>query len=257
MGVEDVRRALLELARELGDGRQMAILGEGNVSASLDEERFLVKASGTNLATLQPDQLVAVRSKPLLDAVEEDQALQDEAVEALLRDVREDKGALKPSVESLFHAWLLHQPGVACVGHVHPVAVNQVLCSPAAQQYARKRLFPDQVVYCGAESVLVPYVDPGLALARRIAAEVDAFRMRHDRMPVLILLVNHGLIALGGSAKEVAAAIAMAEKAATVFLGAAMAGGPVFMSSEHVHRISDRIDEHYRQGMLRMQAGDA
>src|SRR5690606_22302984 len=102
-------------------------------------------------------------------------------------DVRVNSDALKPSVESLFHAWLLGLPDVRFVGHAHPVAVNQLLCSPGAQQFARKRLFPDQIVYCGAESVLVPYVDPVLVLARRIAAEVDAFRMRTGRLPVTIL----------------------------------------------------------------------
>ena len=246
-----MKESLLTLASEIADSRQMAILGEGNVSAEIDSERFLIKASGARMSGLSADQLVEVRSAPLLNAVDGDQIMSDEEVETLLLDVRTNQTALKPSVESLFHAWLLALPEVRFVGHVHPIAVNQLLCSPSAQQFARKRLFPDQIVYCGTESVLVPYVDPGLVLARRIAAEVEAFRMRTDRLPVTILLENHGIIALGATANEVHAALSMAEKAAMVFVGAAANGGPVFMSSENVRRIADRLDEHYRQRMLR------
>lgn len=245
---------LLALALQVGDPtRRMAILGEGNVSGAIDSESFFVKASGARLSDLREEHLTEVRSEALITLVEAEGSVADEDIEALLLSVRVDPRALKPSVESLFHAWLLRLPGVRFVGHAHPTAVNKLLCSPAARQYARKRLFPDQVVYCGQESVLVPYVDPGLTLARRIAAEVEAFRMRHERIPVTIMLENHGIIAIGSTTAEVMAAISMSEKAATVFVGAAATGGPVFMSSEHVRRIADRIDEHYRQKMLRDQ----
>ncbi|HEX7072291.1 MAG TPA: class II aldolase/adducin family protein [Rhodothermales bacterium] len=257
MNRDTLVHTLLDLAASIGDGRRMAILGEGNVSGALDRDRFLVKASGARMSDLKAEQLVEVRAEPLVAAVESEELLPDEAVEGLLLASRVECFALKPSVESLFHAWLLAQPGIRFVGHAHPIAVNQLLCSPAAQQFALKRLFPDHVVYCGAESVLVPYVDPGLTLARRIAAEVNAFRMRSDRLPTTILLENHGVIAVGGSAAEVDAALAMCEKAAEVFVGAAAVGGPVFMTSEHVRRIEGRIDEHYRQHMLRGEAGTA
>ena len=247
---DEVTRNLLELAFAAGDGREMAILGEGNVSGAIDAGRFLVKASGTSLRALRPEHLVEVQAQPFLKAIWSESRHSDEEVQALLMAARVDPRALKPSVESIFHAWLLALPGVAYVGHVHATAVNQLLCSPAAEQFAHKRLFPDQIVYCGPESVLVPYVDPGLPLARRIAAEVDAFRMRTDRIPATILIQNHGLIALGPTHHLVMAALDMAEKAARIFIGAASVGGPIFLSNEHVRRIADRADEHYRQRML-------
>lgn len=254
---DEIERQLLELAADAGDARQMAILGEGNISGSLDGDTFLVKASGTRLSALRREHLVEVRFEPLLRAIAEEERISDDDVEARLMEARVDHDALKPSVESLFHAWLLRLSGVRFVGHVHSVAVNQILCSPEAVNYARKRLFPDQIVYCGAESVLVPYVDPGLQLARRIADEVDAFRMRTNRDPVTILIENHGIIAVGSTHSQVMAALSMAEKSAAVFIGAAAAGGPVYMSHQHVRRIADRIDEHYRQRMLRNETGQA
>ena len=247
---DTVRKALLALAADAGDGRHMALFGEGNVSGSLDEARFLVKASGTCLATLQPEHLVEVQAAPLLDAMADEREQADEAIEQLLLEARVDPATLKPSVESLFHAWLLTLPGVRFVAHVHAVAINQILCSPQAQAFAEQRLFPDQVVYCGAASVLVPYVDPGLVLARRIAAEVEAFRAEKGTVPKTILLQNHGLIALGGTSDEARAALGMAEKAAQVFVGAAALGGPIFMAPHQVARIAGREDEHYRQRML-------
>lgn len=249
-GSEQTRTDLLEMAASLGDARQMAILGEGNISGRLDDGFFLVKASGTRLASLREEHLVEVDHRPLVAAIQDGSDLRDEEMEQLLLAARRDAKALKPSVESLFHAWLLGLPGVHFVGHTHAVAVNQILCSPRAREFAMKRLIPDQIVYCGAESVLVPYVDPGLTLARTIAYDVESFMKRTGVTPRTILLENHGIIALGKWHTDVMAALSMAEKAARIFVGATALGGPIFMSDDEVRRIEARMDEHYRQRML-------
>ena len=84
---------------------------------------------------------------------------------------RLDSAAKKPSIEALFHAYLLTLPGVRCVGHVHAIAVNQILCSPRAREFAEKRACPDEIVMCGVESVFVPYAEPGLGLSQAIRRE--------------------------------------------------------------------------------------
>jgi len=66
----------------------------------------------------------------------------------------------------------------------------------------------------------------------------------------VILLENHGLIALGGTPQAVLATTLMAVKSAEIYFGAAALGGPVFMSPEMVERIAGRPDEHYRQKAL-------
>ncbi|OGU12235.1 MAG: hypothetical protein A3K13_13300 [Gemmatimonadetes bacterium RIFCSPLOWO2_12_FULL_68_9] len=98
--------------------------------------------------------------------------------------------------------------------------------------------------------MLVPYTDPGLALARAIRAGVLAHIRRRDQLPRTILLGNHGLIAIGGTPAAVLSATLMAEKAATIFLGAARIGGPRFLPPAQVARIAGRPDEHYRQKVL-------
>ena len=242
---------LIGLCHELGrEERGMAILGEGNASTRIDEETFLVKASGHCLGTLGETGLTRCRYSTLLPLLEGIWA--DADVERLLMESRVDEAAAKPSVEGLFHAYLLSLPGISFVGHVHAIAVNQILCSPRAEEYATKRTFPDEIVCCGTESVLVPYTDPGVHLARAIAAGVKEFMERHGEAPRIILLQNHGVIALGGSPNAVLASLLMAEKAAKIFVGAAALGGPVFLTPENVTRISGRSDEHYRRKVLKL-----
>jgi rhamnose utilization protein RhaD (predicted bifunctional aldolase and dehydrogenase) len=242
---------LIGLCHELGrEERGMAILGEGNASTRLDDETFLVKASGHCLGTLSETGLTRCRFSTLLPLLEG--TWTDSDVERLLMESRTDETAAKPSVEGLFHAYLLTLPGVSFVGHVHAIAVNQILCSLGAEDYATKRTFPDEIVCCGTESVLVPYTDPGVHLARAIASGVKEYMERHGEHPRIILLKNHGVIALGGSPNAVMASLLMAEKAAKIFVGAAALGGPVFLTPENVARISGRSDEHYRRKVLKL-----
>lgn len=247
--------ALLELSHQLGrEDRSLAILGEGNTSTRIDDQTFLVKASGSNLGTLAPENVTECRFASLLALLGKKNLKDAEIDEALLAS-RVDSTARKPSVEAIFHAWLLTLPGVNFVGHTHPVSVNSLLCSRWGKTFAERRLFPDEIVCCGERSVYVPYVDPGLLLAAAIRRETMKFTREVGQSPRLVLLENHGLIALGTSANAVTAATFMADKAARIFLGAASANGgekPRFLTAEHVARIAGRPDEHYRRKMLKL-----
>lgn len=242
---------LLELSHQLGrEERRLAILGEGNTSARAGPDTFIVKASGSNLATLSAAGVAECRFDRLLPMIDE-KRLSDEQIEERLLAARVDASARKPSTEALFHGYLLTLPGVNFVGHTHPVAVNRLLCSSHAAAFARNRLFPDEIVCCGVESVLVPYTDPGLKLAQAIRRAVRSFVTRLNRPPRVILLENHGFIAVGPTPESVLAATLMGAKAADIFWGAAAAGGrPRFLTAASVRRIAGRPDEHYRQKIL-------
>lgn len=242
--------ALLALSHDLGrEDRHLAILGEGNTSTRLGPGTFLVKASGSNLATLAATGVTACRSRPLLALLDRRDA-SDTTIDETLLDARVDSTARKPSVEAMFHAWLLTLPGVNFVGHTHPTAVNSVLCSPKASAFAKRRLFPDEIVCCGPESVLVPYTDPGLKLAQAIRAAVERHRQRLGVVPRVVLLQNHGVVAVGATPSAVLAATLMTVKAAAITLGAAALGGPRYLAAADVARITGRTDEHYRQRAL-------
>jgi rhamnose utilization protein RhaD (predicted bifunctional aldolase and dehydrogenase) len=244
--------ALLKLSHDIGrEDRRMAILGEGNSSAKFSADQFVVKASGCSMGTLGEADLTVCNSHPLL-ALMERKGMPDLDMEMALLEARVDKQAKKPSIEALFHAWLLTLEGVEFIGHCHPVTCNQILCSPRARDFAEHRMFPDEVVCCGAKSVFVPYVDPGLPLAREIRERTLAFMKEQRTVPRLILLQNHGVIALGSTPAAVLACLLMTEKAADIFVGAASIGGPHFMAAASVERIAGRPDEHYRQRQLKI-----
>jgi rhamnose utilization protein RhaD (predicted bifunctional aldolase and dehydrogenase) len=246
--------SLLRLSHDLGrEDRGLAMLGEGNTSCRLDADTFLVKASGSSLANLQETQLVACRFAALLPLLDAGPMTDVEVEQALLKS-RVDLAQPKPSVEAFFHAYFLSLPGIDVVGHTHPVGVNSILCSgqAASLKFASERRFPDEIVCCGAKSVLVPYIDPGTILAQKIRDVTNAFISAENRPPKLVLLQNHGLIALGSTTGSVLAATLMAEKAAQIFLGSAALGAATGLTPQNVTRIDSRPDEHYRQKMLKI-----
>jgi len=239
---------LVELSQRLGDpARDYAILGEGNTSAAVDEESFYVKASGRCLADIGPDGFVLVRREAVLSLLEEERVSDDAMRDGLMAARVDPAGTMRPSVETLFHAYLLSLDGVRFVGHTHPTPVNAILCAREGEAAVRGRLFPDEIVCCGVAPVWVPYVDPGQPLAREIRRRVEAHIDEHGVVPRIVLMQNHGLIALGGSPREVEGATAMAAKAARILLGTAAFGGPNFLTEQHVRRIYTRPDEKYRE----------
>lgn len=253
--IENKRAALLTLSHELGDERrEMAILGEGNTSMRVDADRFLVKASGSSLGSLRPEDVVECFSAPLLELMDRSDA-DDNDVDRALMSCRVDQSAKRPSVEALFHAYFLSLPGVEVVGHTHPIAINSILCSPRAREFAEKRTFPDEIVCCGPASVLVPYTDPGLWLGQEIKKKTEAFVALQGSLPKVVLLESHGVITFGATPEAVKAAMYMAVKSARIFAGAAALGGPIFLTKETIDRIGGRRDEHYRQAALTRPQG--
>jgi rhamnose utilization protein RhaD (predicted bifunctional aldolase and dehydrogenase) len=250
--MNDKIRALLHLSHEIGrEDRHLAILGEGNTSVKLNNEQIAVKASGCSLATLTETD-VTVCDMPKVLSILEKRQLTDEELEQQLLETRVGGVGKRPSIESMFHAWLLTLREVNFVGHCHPTSANQVLCSPRARDFAERRLFPDEVVCCGPQSVFVPYADPGLPLAREIAERTRAYIEKEGIVPRLILLQNHGIIALGSTPQSVMACVLMASKAASIFMGAAAMGGPNFLPAQYVERIASRPDEAHRQNQLKI-----
>ncbi|MEL6148877.1 MAG: class II aldolase/adducin family protein [Chloroflexota bacterium] len=239
---------LTHLTRTLGEpARDYVIVGEGNTSMRIDEDSFYVKASGQRMETITEAGFVAVRFEPILALFDDPPQTRTE-LKARMMTARVDQSTeVVPSVETSFHAMLLHDTGAAFVGHTHPTPVNQLLANNHAQTFAEKRLFPDHAVLCGPESVFVPYVDPGLPLAQAIRERVRAYMDKHGAAPHEILMANHGTIALGQSVDEILNVTAMSVKAAKIMVGALSTGQPNYMSPEDVMHIYKRPDEIYRR----------
>jgi rhamnose utilization protein RhaD (predicted bifunctional aldolase and dehydrogenase) len=248
MRSKDILAELVAMSTTLGDpALDYAILGEGNTSARVDDETFWVKASGAEMRTIDVSGFVQVRFEAVLSMLETE-GLSDAEVKTRLEAARIDPEArARPSVETVLHALALQLQGVNFVGHTHPTAVNAILCSQKAEEVIAGRLFPDEIVYCGPAPVYIPYTDPGVPLARAVRDAIDRYLDDYRETPKVILMQNHGLIALGGMASEVENITAMYVKTARVILGAYALGGLHFLSAEAVARIHTRPDEQYRR----------
>lgn len=253
----DVRARLIHLANRLGDpALDYAILGEGNVSARVDERTFLVTVSGAQLRSAGDASLVEVAFERVLPLLREETS-DDDTIRRRLAEAKVDGlPEPRPSVETLMHAVLLGVPGVHVVGHTHPTAINAITCSKAFEQALAGRLFPDEIVLCGPRPLVVPYVDPGIPLAREIHTRLWQFIQTHGEPPRAVYLQNHGFIAMGKSEVQVLQITDMAVKAARILLGTQSLGGPSFLADEAVSRIHHRPDEHYRQRVLDRLGGE-
>jgi len=248
MSCEVILTQLAAMSRHLGDpALDYAILGEGNTSARIDGETFWVKASGAEMRTIEAGSFVRMRFDRVQGLLEAP-SLSDEEIRAGLEAAKADPAARGcPSVETVLHALVLQVGDIGFVGHTHPTAVNAILCSAGAQEAIAGRLFPDEVVYCGPAPVYVPYTDPGLPLARAVAGAIDRHLAEYGQAPQVVLMQNHGMIALGRTAVEVENITAMAVKTSRVLLSTYALGGPRFLSPAAVARIHTRPDEKYRR----------
>lgn len=241
---------LIWLSREIGrEDRGLAILGEGNTSAAVDTDTFWIKASGGNLATLDESGLTRVRFDVITRAID-DPSLDDHAVRDVLLASRADEHAGLPSVETFMHAVCLQEEGVRWIGHCHPVSVLQILCSKLGVEPFLHHVFPDEIVVCGRHLATVPYIDPGIALARAVRDSLRNFRETHGSAPRVILLANHGPVALGQTHRDVLNILLMLDKWARILGGTMAAGGPAFLPDSTSRRIDSRPDEHYRRARI-------
>jgi rhamnose utilization protein RhaD (predicted bifunctional aldolase and dehydrogenase) len=243
----EILKRLIRLSRELGrEDRHLAILGEGNLSADLGNGTFYVKASGSQLATIDAEGFTRVKLLPVFQALDQPDKTDDE-VRKILESCRVDKKGKLPSVETFLHAICLKEGGARWVGHTHPVSVLKILCSKPGAEPFRRHIFPDAIVVCGRHLAVVPYVDPGIRLAVALRKSLRQFMDQHGAAPKVILMVNHGPVVLGRTEREVLNTLLMLDKWAAVLAGTFALGGPQFLDKNNSDRIENRPDEHYRR----------
>src|SRR6185437_15909494 len=233
---------LIAMSKSLGDpANDYVIIGEGNTSARAGADSFWVKASGTQLAAARAESFVRVRSSPILAALS-DAKLDDQGVKDLLKSSTIE-GTRAPSIETFLHALCLQLDGIHFVGHTHPTVAVGLLCSKSSRALFAGALFPDQIVVTGPQYVYIPYTDPGLPLALAVQSALRDFHERTARVPKILLMENHGVIALGRTPLDVLNATQMLVKTCRILAQTLVAGGPRVLSAAHVERIDQRPDE--------------
>ena len=250
---QEILQQLVAMSNSLGrPENEYVILGEGNTSARADAETFYVKTSGHNLRTIAGPGFAHVVFSRVLDLLDGGDISDQEVKDGLDAAKVAPEAGGHPSVETLLHALCLSQPGVNFVAHTHPIAVNSITCSANFEAAYSGRLFPDEIVVCGPAPMLVPYTDPGVPLARKVKSLLAVYTDQYGEAPKVILMQNHGLIALGSNPTQVENVTAMAVKTSRILLGTYAAGGPRPLSAGDVDRIHTRPDELYRKQQLKL-----
>jgi rhamnose utilization protein RhaD (predicted bifunctional aldolase and dehydrogenase) len=254
----EILHKLVKLSNSLGrEDYHLAIIGEGNTSAKVEVKdiagSFYIKASGTQLATVTENDFVQVYFEPITQLINMENPNAEEINYIFEKAKVDKKYQATPSVETLLHAICLNLEGVNFVGHTHPTAVNRLTCSKSFPENLKGRIYPDEIILLGRESVFIPYTDPGVKLAQKAKKEIEIFLDKHGERPKSIYIQNHGFVALGSTPTEVENITLMADKAAEIRFGALLAGGINTFSEDIVNYIAERTDEKYRQNLFEEQ----
>ena len=253
-----ILRKLVKLSNNLGrENYHLAIIGEGNTSAKIENdgiaESFFVKASGTQLATVDEKDFIQIYFKPVIQLLNTKNSNIEDINDIFKKAKVDKKCETNPSVETLLHAICLNLKGVNYVGHTHPIAVNRLTCSKSFPENLRGRIYPDEIVLLGKESIFIPYTNPGVKLAQKVKIEIEIFFDKHGERPKSIYIQNHGFVALGSTPMEVENITLMAAKAAEIRFGALLAGGINTFSEDIIVQLAERTDEKYRQKQFEKQ----
>ena len=184
---------LIEISQLFGKDNRFVIAGGGNTSYK-NAEKLWVKASGSALATITEDGF-AVLDREKLKVISEktysnDTAEREEQVKNDLAAATLTKGK-RPSVETSMHNVI----NKSFVVHLHPTAVNGLMCSQNAETELKK-LF-------GEKALFIPYTDPGYVLFKKVEDSIKAYRAENDEEPAIIWLQNHGIFVAANSVEEI------------------------------------------------------
>lgn len=187
---------LIEISRYYGKNKDFVVAGGGNTSFK-DENTIWIKASGRSLSELSEDGLVALDRKKLHliaeknypeDPFQREEQVKDDLMASLTDESDKNK---RPSVETSLHEIINYK----FVVHLHPAAINGILCSRLARTIINE-------LY-GEKAIFVPYTDPGYTLFRSLTSEIARYREKHISDPQIIFLENHGSFVSADTIEEI------------------------------------------------------
>ncbi|HEX9308758.1 MAG TPA: class II aldolase/adducin family protein [Anaeromyxobacter sp.] len=198
-----LREELVEIGRRL-HARDLVGAAEGNLSARLGDDRFLVTASGVSKGHLSETDLVVVDGRG-----------------------ERRSGSGRPSTETRMHlAAYAARPDVGAVVHAHPITA---VALTVAGLPPPSDLVPEAAVTLGPLAV-APFATPG---TDEVAASLAPLLAGHD----VILLERHGAVALGRTLAEAFERMETLERVARVALAARLLGRCEPLSADAVARV--------------------
>ena len=246
-----VSAELVALTHWLGEpARDLAVLAEGNTSELLGDGRLVVKASGAGLTHATDDDFVVTDVDEVMGVVDDPRATQADLSRLLVAAGTDRPGGAGPrrgSIEAVVHAAVhaaAREGGVDTmpfVGHTHPTEVVGLLSSVRAEEAWSRLVYSDEAVVVG-RPLFVPYATPGIDLGRVYARALRAYVTDHRALPQLVLLANHGIVAIAPTTAGVEAVSTMAVKGARVRTAAYAVGGIAPLSEDQVTKFFARDD---------------
>jgi len=220
---------LIRMTRTLGEpSRDYVIQGEGNTSARIDEGTFWIKASGADPVSANAQSFLRVRLGDVLDIIDGPSMTEAKVLTRLAAAKIDPDAPGSPSIETATHALCLSLREATFVGHTHPTPVNAILCAQDAEAAFAGSAYGHEAQVCG-KPLFVPYAPVGQPLARVVREGLRVYQDQHGQPPRVILLQNHGLVALGHTPDEVLYITALMVKTARILLGTRAWGGPHFV----------------------------
>ncbi len=113
-----------------------------------------------------------------------------------------------------------------------------------------RHVYSDEAVVIG-RPLYVPYAQPGIELGRLFHRALARRYAETGELPALVLLGNHGIVAIAPTADGVQAVCEMAVKGAQVRQIAYSVGGVAPLSAESVDKFFARDDIAERRGQSR------
>lgn len=167
--------------------------GGGNTSVKLADGLMAIKASGFCLSDIEPNKAYAVldgsaiRDFYLTSEPEQFENVETAGSTKAKESVKVIEGLaqLRPSVEAGFHSILKK-----FVIHTHSVYANLAACALDCREICT-------AAFEGADYSwgMVPYVDPGANLTFAIRNELRRVEAETGKVPSIIIMQNHGIIA--------------------------------------------------------------
>ena len=191
--MDKARADLIRISKTTGKDPMLVQGGGGNTSVKTDDGKYMyIKASGTALKNMNEQcGWRRLRLDKVLEIIKDNQlaklpagAREPEVVHRLMLACEDEViGDARPSVEAHLHAIL-----DKCIIHLHPISILSYACAKNGRREIEK-LFKDVKL----PPLWVPFTNPGLGLAKRVAKSVDYYQGRFGVRPSVIFLQKHGL----------------------------------------------------------------
>ncbi|MCX8083273.1 MAG: class II aldolase/adducin family protein, partial [bacterium] len=150
---------------------------------------------------------------------------------------------LRPTCEISMHLGIyLTRPEVKAVIHTHP-PITVGLISAGIKF---KPFFPDYVAILGKDVPVIDYVVPaGEEIRKAVCKEIKKVNV--------VLLKNHGVVAVGESIKEAYTRSLIVEEAAKSILVGICCGKLRYFTEKEINQIENLQAEDYRKAILKNQ----